>query len=120
MCLATPKWRPRCSIGSRTTARSLRPAMTAGASSIVDEHLTTRNQPSATKGKTMRLELDERAWDRGFEDGEQGKPLQSCPYTPGTTQCWSWISAYIEGKAARYGYSTTNASQPSEKGSPHR
>jgi hypothetical protein len=48
----------------------------------------------------MRLELDEHAWNQGFEDGRQGKPLHANPYNPGTTESWSWASAYIEGKAA--------------------
>ena len=81
----------------------------------------TRKQPSAIKQKTMRLELDEQAWDAGFNDGKQGKPLQACPYAPGTIQSWSWVSAYIEGKAARNGYSAAKpTSQPPEKGSARR
>ena len=29
------------------------------------------------------LEMHEQAWNRRFEDGEQGKPLRSCPYRAG-------------------------------------
>jgi hypothetical protein len=54
----------------------------------------------ATKENFMRIELDEHAWNRGFEDGRQGKPLHSTPYDHGTTESWSWVSGYIEGKAA--------------------
>jgi ribosome modulation factor len=75
---------------------------------------------SMTPPNYMRLELDEQAWNRGFMDGEQGKPLQSCPYAPRTTQSWSWVSAYIEGKAARNGYSAANPPQAIGKGSAHR
>ena len=57
----------------------------------------------------MRLTIDGNAWNRGFDDGEAGKPLQSCPYARGTTESLSWSSGYIEGKAARNGY---NASRP--------
>ena len=61
----------------------------------------------------MRLKLDTQAWTRGFADGEQGKPLRPCPYTSDTTQSWSWVSGYIEGKAARSGYSASRpTSQP--------
>jgi ribosome modulation factor len=53
----------------------------------------------------MRIEIDGPAWDKGFEDGEQGESLFLCPYEPGTTESLSWVSGYIEGKAARNGYS---------------
>ena len=55
----------------------------------------------------MRLTIDGQAWDRGFEDGELGMPLRACPYEIGTTESWSWSSGYVEGKAARNGYSVT-------------
>ncbi len=57
----------------------------------------------------MRIEIDGQAWDKGFEDGEQGESLFLCPYEPGTTESLSWVSGYIEGKAARNGYSATRA-----------
>jgi ribosome modulation factor len=60
----------------------------------------------------MRLSLNTDAWDRGFHDGEQGKPLRPCPYEPGTTESWSWVSGYIEGKAARNGCS---AARPDDR-----
>ena len=53
----------------------------------------------------MRIEIDGQAWDKGFEDGEQGKAPLSCPYTTGTTESLSCVSGYIEGKAARKGCS---------------
>ena len=53
----------------------------------------------------MRIEIDGQAWDKGFEDGEQGVPLCPCPYALGTTESLSWVSGYIEGKAARKGCS---------------
>jgi ribosome modulation factor len=52
----------------------------------------------------MDIEMDEQAWLRGFDDGEQGKPLNECPYQIGSDGSSSWISGYIEGKAARDGY----------------
>src|SRR5262245_9272333 len=61
------------------------------------------------------LEMDEQAWNRGYEDGKQGKPMLLCPYRAGTTEDWSWSSGYIEGKAARHGYS---AARPRETGKP--
>jgi len=55
----------------------------------------------------MRLRIDGKAWNRGFEDGELGLPLCSCPYAMGTTESWSWSSGYIEGKAARHGHAAS-------------
>ena len=49
----------------------------------------------------MRLTIDGPAWNRGFDDGERGLPLRSCPYDVGTTESCSWSSGYIEGKAVR-------------------
>jgi hypothetical protein len=60
----------------------------------------------------MRIEIDGQAWNRGFDDGQQGKPLCSCHYAMGTTESLSWISGYIEGKAARNGYS---AARPGDR-----
>jgi len=57
----------------------------------------------------MRIEIDGQAWDKGFEDGEQGEALLSCPYPTGTTESLSWVSGYIEGKAVRNGYSARRA-----------
>jgi len=54
------------------------------------------------------MRLDGQAWNRGFEDGEPGEPLRSCPYASGSTQSWSWVSGYIEGKAARNGCSAAS------------
>ena len=53
----------------------------------------------------MRIEIDGQAWNKGFEDGEQGEALLSCPCATATTGSLSWVSGYIEGKAARNGYS---------------
>ena len=55
----------------------------------------------------MRIEIDERAWSRGFWDGDSGKPSNACPYAINADECLSWVSGYIEGKAFRNGYSAT-------------
>jgi ribosome modulation factor len=54
----------------------------------------------------MRIEIDAQAWNRGFWDGELGKPLDCCPYAVKAAESLSWLSGYIEGKAFR------NASEP--------
>ena len=59
----------------------------------------------------MRLSIDIHAWTRGFHDGEAGKAMRACPLAVGTSERWSWSSGYIEGQAARNGYS---ASRPIE------
>src|SRR5262245_10658387 len=55
----------------------------------------------------MRIDIDGQAWDRGFWDGEAGKPLNSSPYGPRTSASLSWSSGYIEGKAFRNGFIAT-------------
>jgi RNA-directed DNA polymerase len=60
----------------------------------------------------MRLEIDGNAWNRGFCDGEAGKPLGSCPYVVGTTERWSWSGGYIEGNALRNGFKATLPCSP--------
>ena len=60
----------------------------------------------------MCLTIDGNAWNRGFWDGEDGKPLRSCPYPVGTTERWSWSSGYIEGNAARNGLMATLPCSP--------
>ena len=61
------------------------------------------------------MAMDEHAWNRGFDDGEQGKPLRPCPYPRGTTESWSWSSGYIEGQAARNGFAATRPIQRQAK-----
>jgi hypothetical protein len=51
----------------------------------------------------MRLSLNADAWDRGFQDGEQEKPLGSCPYAPRTTESWSWSAATSKVKPPEMG-----------------
>jgi ribosome modulation factor len=55
----------------------------------------------------MKLTMDPKAWEEGFEAGEAGTPHGACPYLAGTTESWSWFSGYIEGKAKRDGYDHT-------------
>jgi ribosome modulation factor len=47
------------------------------------------------------LELDERAWDEGYRAGRLGISDSAGPYHPRGPKALSWISGYIEGKAAR-------------------
>jgi ribosome modulation factor len=47
------------------------------------------------------LELDERAWDEGYRAGRLGISDSSGPHLPRSLKALSWISGYIEGKAAR-------------------
>jgi ribosome modulation factor len=45
------------------------------------------------------LRQDLCSWQRGYRAGCLG--LSACPFPAGTAEGWSWISGYIEGKAAR-------------------
>ena len=47
------------------------------------------------------VELDERAWDEGHRAGRLGISDSTGPYHPRSMKALSWISGYIEGKAAR-------------------
>jgi ribosome modulation factor len=55
----------------------------------------------------MRIEINEQAWNRGFWDGDSGKPSHVCPYAVDADERLSWVSGYIEGKAFRNGYIAT-------------
>jgi ribosome modulation factor len=45
------------------------------------------------------LRQDPCSWQRGYRAGYLG--LSACPFPAGSVESWSWISGYIEGKAAR-------------------
>ena len=47
----------------------------------------------------MRIDINEQAWNRGFWDGDSGKPSLACPYGVESEERLSWASGYIEGKA---------------------
>jgi ribosome modulation factor len=47
------------------------------------------------------LKLDERAWEKGYRAGRLGISDSTGPYHPRSLKALSWISGYIEGKAAR-------------------
>jgi ribosome modulation factor len=47
------------------------------------------------------LEQDERAWNEGYRAGRLGISDSTGPYHPRSPKALSWISGYIEGKAAR-------------------
>ena len=55
----------------------------------------------------MRFEIDRQAWNRGFWDGELGKPLDCCPYAVKAAESLSWLSGYITSKAFRNGFRAT-------------
>lgn len=45
------------------------------------------------------LRQDPCSWERGYRAGYLG--LSDCAFPAGAAESWSWISGYIEGKAAR-------------------
>src|SRR5215470_7055724 len=66
----------------------------------------------------MRIEMDRQAWNRGFWDGELGRPLDCCPYAVKAAESRSWLSGYIEGKAFRNGFTATPPGSPVNKCAP--
>ena len=63
--------------------------------------LTTGTGSRRDKSPDWILELDERAWEEGYRAGRLGKSDSTGPYHPWSLKARSWISGYIEGKAAR-------------------
>ena len=49
------------------------------------------------------LSIDPKAWDEGFQAGEEG--ISRCPYPAGGREAWSWWSGHVEGSAKRQGVS---------------
>ena len=45
------------------------------------------------------LRQDDWSWQQGYRAGCLG--VSTCNFPAGTVESWSWISGYIEGKAAR-------------------
>ena len=45
--------------------------------------------------------IDDDAWHAGHLAGRRGLAVRHCPYVAGTVESRSWVSALIEGKAAR-------------------
>ena len=45
------------------------------------------------------LKIDAAAWHAGHLAGRRGLAVRHCPYSAGTVESWSWVSAFIEGKA---------------------
>ena len=64
----------------------------------------------------MNLRIDSKAWQKGFEGGEAGRPMFRCPYRAGTTEAWSWCSGWVEGEAKRQGYSYSRGTLPAGAG----
>jgi ribosome modulation factor len=60
-----------------------------------------------TQENDMRIVINEQAWNRGFWDGDSGKPSHACPCAVDADERLSWLSGYIEGKAFRNGYIAT-------------
>ncbi|MGD1074029.1 MAG: hypothetical protein ABSB15_28305 [Bryobacteraceae bacterium] len=60
----------------------------------------------------MKLTMDPKAWDEGFEAGEAGRLTNRCPYPAATTEAWSYHSGWIEGDAKRQGYSYSRGTLP--------
>ena len=36
---------------------------------------------------------------KGYQAGQERKPLNACPYAPDSAEGFAWTSGYIEGKA---------------------
>lgn len=64
----------------------------------------------------MKLTIDPKAWEEGFEAGESGRLMSRCPYPAATTEAWSWHSGWIEGDAKRQGYSFSRGTLPRRAG----
>jgi ribosome modulation factor len=60
-----------------------------------------------TQENDLRIVINEQAWNRGFWDGDSGKPSHACPCAVDADERLSWLSGYIEGKAFRNGYIAT-------------
>jgi hypothetical protein len=59
----------------------------------------------------MKLTMDPRAWEEGFEAGA-GRLMGRCPYLAATTEAWAWHSGWIEGDAKRQGYGYSRGALP--------
>jgi ribosome modulation factor len=65
-------------------------------------HLLTTGTNSRRDTSPARiLELDNQAWEEGYQAGRLGIHHSKGPYRPPSLKSLSWISGYIEGKAAR-------------------
>ncbi|MGD0778663.1 MAG: hypothetical protein ABSC05_38270 [Candidatus Solibacter sp.] len=49
----------------------------------------------------MPREMDQKAWQEGYDAGKRGERASACPYRAGTVEGWSWSSGFVEGRAAR-------------------
>ena len=49
----------------------------------------------------MPREMDQNAWQEGYDAGKRGERVSACPYRARTAEGWSWSSGFVEGKAAR-------------------
>jgi ribosome modulation factor len=64
--------------------------------------LTTGTGSRRDTSQNRILRLDERAWEEGYRAGRLGISDSTGPYHPNQNlKGLSWISGYIEGKAAR-------------------
>src|SRR5262249_6562306 len=93
---------PRKAAASRRLPRSLRQAMTAGASRIVDEHLSQPQSTFCYQGENHALGT--RRTRPGTEasrtTSKAKKSVTIEPLRTGNDQSWSWISAYIARRAS--------------------
>jgi ribosome modulation factor len=71
--------------------------VTRGALLLTTGTASRRDQPQ----ETGVLSQDACSWDEGYAAGLSGMRSSLCPYPAGTTESWSWVSGYIEGKAVR-------------------
>jgi ribosome modulation factor len=63
--------------------------------------LTTGTDSRRDTSPNRILSLDDRAWEEGYRAGRLGSHSKG-PYPVHTLQSLSWISGYIDGKAAKY------------------
>ena len=63
-----------------------------------------------------KLEQDPKAWEEGFNAGEERNPR--CPYPAGSREAWSWHSGQVEGDAKRQGFSYSRGAKEAKPRAP--
>jgi len=84
-------------------------AAASGSKSLSVARGSTGTGCSRDNPQDRSLRQDRSSWQRGYRAGCIG--LSACPFPAGTAESWSWISGYIEGKAARVAKPKSSASR---------